>query len=480
MSDFFLELSANPQAKKLVKGLGLPIPMPQPLKRARGPYAERPLMDHDVIVGGLDAGELGPALAGILGKAGANPWVTDEGATGLFTATGEAWGRPARHLDLAALDEGLRPRALVFDGTGIQTPEQLRGLYDFFHPLIGTLAKSGRLLVLGRPPEEAKTPAAAAASAGLEGFVRSAAKEVGKRGSTAQLIYVGAGAEERLGPTLNWILSARSAFVTGQPIRLTPSVRPSSTYRATRPLDGKVALITGGARGIGKATAEIMAAEGAHVVILDRPTDDEPASQVARAVGGSLLLVDVSAADAPQKIAEHFREHFGGVDIVVHNAGVTRDKTLKKMKPEIWDQALDINLAAVVRITKALTEGDLPVLRDGGRLICLSSVAGIAGNMGQTNYAASKSGIIGFVSSLAGELAPRGITVNAIAPGFIETRLTNAMPVVIREVARRLSALGQGGQPRDIGEAITFLSTAGADGITGATLRVCGGALVGA
>src|SRR5690606_28339426 len=160
-----------------------------------------------------------------------------------------------------------------------------------------------------------------------------------------------------------------------------------------------------------------------------------------------------------------------------HNAGVTRDKTLANMSPDRWDQTLDINLDAVVRITERLLEG---VLHDDGRLILLSSIAGIAGNMGQTNYAASKAGIIGYVRAMAPALAGRGITVNAIAPGFIETRLTAAIPVMIREVARRLSNLGQGGLPRDIGDAVTFLASRGAVGITGSVLRVCGGAYVGA
>jgi 3-oxoacyl-[acyl-carrier protein] reductase len=345
---------------------------------------------------------------------------------------------------------------------------------------MGKVARSGRIVVIGREPSATESREAQAASAALEGFIRSAAKEVGKRGATAQLVWVEDGAEARVAPVLTWLLSSRSAFVTGQPIRVSSSVRDNGPYRVTRSLDQKVVLITGAARGIGKATAEIMAAEGAHVVVLDRPADDEPASRVARAIGGSLLLCDVSAQDAPERICEYLQAEFGGVDVVVHNAGVTRDKTLKKMKPEVWDQALDINLDAVVRITEALVSGPQPTLRENGRVICLSSVAGIAGNMGQTNYAASKSGVIGYVRSLAPAVADRGVTVNAIAPGFIETRLTNAMPVMIREAARRLSALGQGGKPRDIGEAIMFLSTSGSDGITGATLRVCGGALVGA
>jgi 3-oxoacyl-[acyl-carrier protein] reductase len=163
---------------------------------------------------------------------------------------------------------------------------------------------------------------------------------------------------------------------------------------------------------------------------------------------------------------------------VVHNAGITRDKTLAKMKPEGWDQAVAVNLGSVLRITDVLVNEK--VLRDGGRLICLSSVAGLAGNLGQTNYAASKAGVAGFVRGLAPSLAKRGITVNAVAPGFIETRLTAAIPVMIREAGRRLAALGQGGLPRDVGDLITFLATPGAQGVTGQVIRVCGGALIGA
>jgi 3-oxoacyl-[acyl-carrier protein] reductase len=245
-----------------------------------------------------------------------------------------------------------------------------------------------------------------------------------------------------------------------------------------RPLEGKVALVTGAARGIGKAAAELLAAEGAHVICLDRPGDDELLAETAREVDGVPLLVDVASPEAAQTIARTLKQEHGGVDIVVHNAGITRDKTLARMKPEHWDQCLAINLEAVVRITKALV--DEGALLDEGRVIVLSSIAGIAGNLGQTNYSATKAGVIGWTRALASELEERGITVNAIAPGFIETRLTAAIPVMIREVGRRLSSLGQGGLPRDIGDAIVFLSTPGAQGLTGNVLRVCGQSFVGA
>src|SRR5690606_23944209 len=149
--------------------------------------------------------------------------------------------------------------------------------------------------------------------------------------------------------------------------------------------DGKIALVTGAARGIGEATARLLADEGAHVVCLDRPADDQLVSKVAREIGGSVLLCDVTEPDAPEIIASELKQHHGGVDVVVHNAGVTRDKTLARMAPELWDQTVDINLASVVRINAALIDD---VLHDDGRIICLSSVAGLAGNMGQTNYAA--------------------------------------------------------------------------------------------
>jgi 3-oxoacyl-[acyl-carrier protein] reductase len=189
-----------------------------------------------------------------------------------------------------------------------------------------------------------------------------------------------------------------------------------------------------------------------------------------------LIGCDVTADDAGDRLCELISEKFGGIDIIVHNAGVTRDKTLKNMDEARWDLTLGVNLQAVIQLTEALDD----LLRPDARIICLSSVAGIAGNFGQTNYAASKAGIIGYTEALAADLAPRGIAVNAIAPGFIETRLTAAIPAATREVARRLCNLSQGGQPIDIAEAVTFLSSPGAAAMSGRMIRVCGGALIGA
>jgi 3-oxoacyl-[acyl-carrier protein] reductase len=458
--------------------------MPQARERARGPWQERPLADRRVVVGAAPGGQLSPVLAVTLAAAGAQPLLWPGAGASLdpvaFRDAGEAYGRPPHILeehDTAAV------WALVFDATGIADPAGLRALYDFFHPVVARIGRSGRLLVLGRSVEDTATPAAAAAQMALDGFVRSAAKEIGRKGATANLVRVDTDAQGRVPALVRFLLSPRAAFVTGQPIRVSLQAAPQPGTDGevpwVRPLEGKVVLVTGAARGIGAATARLLAGEGAKVVCLDRPADDGPLSQIAREIGGTPLLADVSDPEAPGKIAGELKERLGGLDVVVHNAGITRDKTLAKMKPELWDQTIAVNLDAVARITDALAAADGP-LRDGGRVICLSSVAGIAGNMGQTNYAASKAGIIGFVRALAPKLAERGITVNAVAPGFIETRLTAAIPVVIREVGRRLSALGQGGLPEDIGELVTFLASPGAQGVTGQVIRACGGALIGA
>ncbi len=480
MSDFLLELGKNPSARNLIKTLGLPLPMPQVLERAEGPWRERPLADRAVVIGVAGGSTLTSVIADTLARAGADPHLFGPGHNpASWRAPGEAYGRPATAIDSA---EGLRAYGLVFDATGMQTPAELGQLHDFFHPLVRSIARSGRALVLARPHLPASSPARAATQRALEGFARSLAKEVGRRGATAHVVYVEEGAEGRLPALMRFLLSPRSAFLSGQPFHLSMSAKPGGGTDAevpvTRPLERRVALVTGAARGIGAATAQLLAAEGAHVVCLDRPQDDAPLSQIARALGGSVLLQDVSAPDAPEAIAAALRERHGGVDVVVHNAGVTRDRTIAKMKRERWDQALDINLGAVVAIDEALIGGG--VLREGGRIICLSSVAGIAGNMGQTNYATSKAGIIGYVEALAPALAERGITVNAIAPGFIETRLTHAIPKMIREAGRRLSNLGQGGLPSDIGDLVTYLASPGSQGSTGQVIRACGGALIGA
>lgn len=470
--DLLLALASDPRARRLVQRLGLPIPLPQRLDRDDAPYSEQPLRDRSVLALGTLRGELGRAIAHTLVEAGASPVVGSE--TDVFDAPGEAWGRRPSVPDPESTE---RYDALVFDASELGGPDDLRALYDGFHVFLGRLRPCAHVVVVGRPSEEASSGPSAAARRGLDGFVRSLAKEVGRRGTTANLVICETGAESRLDGVLRFLLGERSAFVTAQPVVVRRLAKAPPATPRTRPLEGKTALVTGAARGIGAATAERLAREGAKVLLVDRPDDDGLLATTAREVGGIPVALDVTAPDAEARFVALAKEH-GGLDVVVHNAGITRDKTLAKMSPEQWDLAVAVNLGAVVRITDALVANK--ALRKHARVVLLSSVSGLAGNVGQTNYAASKSGLVGYLQHLAPRVAERGVTINAIAPGFIETRLTDAMPIAIREAARRLAALGQGGQPRDVAEAITFLATPGSVGVTGAVLRVCGGALVGA
>jgi 3-oxoacyl-[acyl-carrier protein] reductase len=190
------------------------------------------------------------------------------------------------------------------------------------------------------------------------------------------------------------------------------------------------------------------------------------------------MTVDITQSSAPTQIADHLLENHGGVDAVIHNAGVTRDKTLGRMTEELWNLVIDINLIAPQRIDRELFARQ--AVRRNGRVVCVSSISGIAGNAGQINYATSKAGVIGFVQTWAPELARQGVTINAVAPGFIETQMTAAMPIPTREAGRRMNSLAQGGLPIDVAETIAWLASPASGGVNGNVVRVCGQSLLGA
>jgi 3-oxoacyl-[acyl-carrier protein] reductase len=334
----------------------------------------------------------------------------------------------------------------------------------------------GRLVVLGTPPEG--NSRAAIAQRALEGFTRSVGKELAK-GATAQLVYVAPGYEAAAESTLRFLLSAKSAFVDAQVIRIGTlggaTIEPEDW---DAPLKGKVALVTGASRGIGAAIAEVLARDGAYVVALDIPAQGAELSDVANKISGAALQLDITASTAPAELVKYLRERHGGVDIVVHNAGITRDKRLANMKDSAWDAVLAVNLSSQLAVNDALLAED--VLRPNGRIVGVSSIAGIAGNNGQTNYGTSKAGVIGMVDAYAPVLAERGATINAVAPGFIETRMTAAVPLFIREAGRRMSSLQQGGLPVDVAETIAWYASPASAAVNGNVVRVCGQSLLGA
>ncbi|MCH9734303.1 MAG: 3-oxoacyl-ACP reductase [Actinomycetia bacterium] len=372
---------------------------------------------------------------------------------------------------------------LVFDATGITEPEGLKALYEFFTPLLRNLAPSGRIVVIGTTPEETGSVGERAAQRALEGFTRSLAKEL-RRGATATLVYLSADAKTGatgLESTLRFVLSAKSAYVDGQVFRVGAA---DSTPPADwdNPLAGKVAVVTGAARGIGATIAEVFARDGAKVIAVDIEGAAEALAETAARVDGTALTLDVTADDAADRITEHLKQHYadsdGRLDILVNNAGITRDKLLANMDESRWDSVIAVNLLAPLRLAEGLVGNG--TIGEGGRIIGLSSMAGIAGNRGQTNYATTKAGMIGLTDALAPQFAEKGITINAIAPGFIETKMTEAIPLATREVGRRLNSLFQGGQPVDVAEAIAYFASPASNAVTGNTIRVCGQAMLGA
>jgi 3-oxoacyl-[acyl-carrier protein] reductase len=381
-----------------------------------------------VLLGG--AGRLARSAAAVLASMGV------DAATALDDPVREdaaAAGLDAAVFNPAAPAEQ-KFKALVFDASGLISSEDLVELQRFFYPTVSRVLPSGRVIVLG------------GGRRALEGFTRSLAKEIGpSRGATVNLIHVEEGAEDRLSPTLRFFLTPRSAYVNGQ-------VAWVGKGREV-PVSGRTALVTGASRGIGAAIADVLEREGASVVRLDLKDAE--------------LELDISDADAPQRIADHIG---GQLDILVHNAGVTKDRTLAKMPEDRWQSLMAVNLLAPERITEAL----LPKLSQDGRIVCVSSMSAIAGNAGQTNYATSKAGLLDLVSSL--ELT-RGITINAVAPGFIETQMTAAMPLGVREAGRRMNSLRQGGLPIDVAETVAWLAGSGVDRNV---IRVCGQSLLGA
>ncbi|MFL1902328.1 3-oxoacyl-ACP reductase [Streptomyces tauricus] len=453
MADRYLSLTGTAPGRFLTRRLGLPQPV-----RLRRWSPEQPSLQGRLLH--LTAGKSDLDLAPVLTFAGLDLDLVRAGS---------------------ALDVGTEnPVAVVLDATGVRDVDTLAEVHAALHPVVRSVAGSGRIVVLGSPPDPADHHQAAVQQ-GLEGFVRSLGKEIG-RGRTVNLVRLtDARAAES---TFRFLLSPRSAYVSGQVIEVGDGAGAGTGAGGTgapadwgKPLAGRTALVTGAARGIGEAVATTLARDGARVVCLDVPAAEADLAAVAGRLGGVALALDITADDAGARIAGALPE--GGLDVLVHNAGITRDRRLVNMPAERWSPVLDVNLASVLRTTDALLTGG--ALRPGGRVVATASIAGIAGNAGQTNYAASKAGIVGLVRSLGPRaLSEYGVTVNAVAPGFIETRMTAAVPLFIREAGRRMNSLAQGGLPVDVAETTAWLASPGSGAVNGQVVRVCGQSMLGA
>ena len=444
--DKYTQLVSRGLGKDLAKKLGLPQPV---VLRRHEPG--QPLVQGPVLLQGSTAG-------------------ADELASTLL-----AWNLDIRRH--AVPKEKLGAIILVLDE--LAHPDDLEKPVLAAAASLRDLAPNARVITVSRTAASASTPEIAAARQGVDGLLRSLAKEL-RAGATGNGILLADGADttspSTLG-TLRFFLSGRSAYVDGQLLAVT-SGAGQLPGDPEKPLAGKVAVVTGAARGIGAAIARTLYRDGAALVLVDVPAAGDHLAAVANEVRGTALQLDISRADAGQRIIDHAVERHGRLDLVIHNAGITRDKLLANMDAGRWNSVTAVNIAAQLRINEALLASEH--FRSAPRIVSVASTSGIAGNRGQTNYAASKGGVMGMVRATAPLIGAHGGSINAVAPGFIETEMTARMPFVTREAARRLNSLQQGGQPEDVAEAIAFLASDAAGGISGEVLRVCGQQLVGA
>lgn len=362
--------------------------------------------------------------------------------------------------------------ALVIDGRNVSNSSALKNVFNELQAGVKNINSNGKVLMYSVQPELLTDVHHSTYQRALEGIIRSLAKELGGRGTTVNLVKLPPNVDLKNYATVKeFFTSGRSAFITGQ------AISANEASKSGRELSEKICLVTGGAGGIGSATVKRLAAEGATVVIADMPQMEERAKSLL-SDKVSFLGADLTDESARKQLLETVKSKHGRIDVLINNAGITRDKTLKNMPEHYWDQLIAINLTAVINLTEDALAMNL--ISEGGRIISTSSISGIAGNFGQTNYTATKAALIGYSASKSKELKAKGITINAIAPGYIETDMVKTMPLMTRIFAERLTSLAQAGKPEDIAETMAFLAHPGAESINGQVLRVCGGSFLGA
>ncbi|MGR6872997.1 3-oxoacyl-ACP reductase [Pseudomonas sp. HK3] len=436
------------------------------------------------IIENLFYSKVGQSLLGALGVKpaielhryqGETPWVTSSILLPQTPSSSLAEVLTQADIQFEVLHEGQdnRHSAALFDATAFKTSHDLTALKTFFAQLTKRLNPSSHIVILGLNPEICTDIEQASAMEALNGFTRSLAKEFGRKAIMANVVYCH-NVNAAITTPLNFLLSHRGAYISGQPLYVDDSTKPTQAWQ--KPLNGQLALVTGAAQGIGAAIAKALTREGATVIGLDIPPAKQALEATLAPLNGIAVTADITASDA----VEHVINALAGkkLDIVVHNAGVTRDKTLARMPEHFWDMTININLAAPMNITTALEQQNQ--LNDDARIICISSISGIAGNVGQTNYSASKSGVIGYVRKQAKLWANTNKTINAIAPGFIETQMTDEIPFMTRELGRRMNSMSQGGRPEDVAQGVVLFAQPGSHSLNGQVLRVCGQSLIGA
>lgn len=450
MTDRYIAFANSPVGRRLVGAVGLP----SPLRLERWQAGRVRPVDGPLVIGG--SGALAEAVLPFAGKLTDAVFAAVEGQFELPRWTAE---------------HSPRAKAVLFDASGLTRFEQLVALRDFFQPVLKGLDTCPKVVVLGRPRvsqgpgrrQRATQPGRFHPLPGQGNPSRRqravAVRRQGRRGPTGRRTALLPLAEERL--------RLRPGDPSCRQQRPGPRLeqaagRPARTGHRRRPRHWRGHRGNPGARRRGSGAAR-------------RSAGQEALEGLAARLGGRAVALDICAADAGQQLVDALPE---GVDIVVHNAGITRDKTLAKMSSDFWNSVINVNLNAPQVLTQALLDGGK--LHDNGRVVLLASISGIAGNLGQSNYAVSKAGLIGLAQAWAPALGKRGITINAVAPGFIETQMTAAIPLTIREAGRRMNSMSQGGLPQDVAETVAWFAQPSSGAVSGQVLRVCGQSLLGA
>ncbi len=435
----------NATLRNVLKTLNIPVPVPPILKRNLNAFSDDELSSKQIVITGKENDFLSQLQKEFHGRIG-QATIYDETIDGL-----------------------------VLSCVGMQTIEDLEDLYTSIKNTVSKIKANGRIVIVSKEDKTSVTTFTIQKS--IDAFSRALSKEIGgKKGITVNQLKI-TNEEVTASAVVNasiFFLSDKSSFITGQVVDVS-NANTDTLTSIEGLLQGKIAIVTGGARGIGAAAARVLHREGATVIIVDVPQAADDAQALAAELNGDSYLLDISQATAAKELQQYVIEKYGKLDVLVNNAGITRDKTIAKMNIDQWRSVLNVNLKAVIQLTEIFIENGFS---KDAKVVSLSSISGISGNVGQTNYSLTKAGVIGFSQALAA--TNKNIFANAVAPGFIETKMTENLPFFIKEGGRRLSTLKQGGKPEDVAELIGFLASPLSNGINGQCVRVCGGNMIGA
>ncbi len=365
-------------------------------------------------------------------------------------------------------------KAILVDTRSFKSLTDLNKMYLDLNKCVGKLEDEGRILLISNTSTtKQNTPIEAAVQSSLIGFIKSLGKELGRKGSTVNLLQLENQAHAAsIQLCLEYFLSSKACYVSGQTLEIHSAKKLNKPAKIHKPYQKQTVLITGACGSIGQKVAETLSQRGATVLLVDLPSNNTPLKRLAQKTKGIALTVDLTKPNATGLIAETIQQELGQLNILIHSAGITKDRLFKNMPPTQWTEVIHVNLTAPITITDTLLSKNL--IAKSGRVILISSIVGLSGNAGQTQYSASKAGLIGYMQALKTSTQKKQITINTIAPGFITSPMVKNIPAITREAAKRSNAFAQPGLPEDVAEAAALFAHPNAKGLNGRVLRVCG------